>query len=294
MKNESADVKPITGGGQAGYKCPPAAHRFRKGRSGHPSGRPKDVRNAVTDLVEVLNQPVTVSQGGEAKQVTKGDALVKVLMNMATKGDRRAVDALFTLMDRIERLVDPPEADKGVGVMVVPGVATPEEWKLLMAQKRIHDAEKEKQRIADAPKIEKKEAALRKIIALKQGTPEAAEAAVHLAELTSSMEYLSNFYIRRNLTPEDREALLKEPEKVPVVVKLPWDPDEYVRMPFHKRDEYARTHVDTRVVEAKVEMAHTPCYRRPGYPGIWSSVPWSELPPDDPRLRGEIPEGGCH
>jgi len=52
MKNESADVKPITGGGQAGYKCPPAAHRFRKGRSGHPSGRPKDVRNAVTDLVE--------------------------------------------------------------------------------------------------------------------------------------------------------------------------------------------------------------------------------------------------
>jgi hypothetical protein len=244
MKNESADVKPITGGGQAGYKCPPAAHRFRKGRSGHPSGRPKDVRNAVTDLVEVLNQPVTVSQGGEAKQVTKGDALVKVLMNMATKGDRRAVDALFTLMDRIERLVDPPEADKGVGVMVVPGVGTPEEWKLLMAQKRIHDAEKEKQRIADAPKIEKKEAALRKIIALKQGTPEAAEAAVHLAELTSSMAYLSNFYIRRNLTPEDREALLNEPEKVPVVVKLPWDPDEYVRMPFHKRDEYARTHVE--------------------------------------------------
>jgi hypothetical protein len=175
-------------------------------------------------------------------------------MNMATKGDRRAVDALFTLMDRIDRLVDPPEEDKRVGVMIVPGVGTPEEWKLLMAQKRINDAEKEKRRKADAPKIEKKEAALRKIIALKKGTPEAAEAAAHLAELTSSMDYLSNFFIRRNLTPEEQEAVLNEPEPV----------------------------------------APTPCYRRPGYPGIWSSIPWSELPRDDPRLRGEIPEGGCH
>jgi hypothetical protein len=40
---------------------------------------------------------------------------------------------------------------------------------------------------------------------------------------------------------QDKEetAIKKDP-----VAKLPWDPDEFVRMPFHKRDEYARTHVE--------------------------------------------------
>jgi hypothetical protein len=160
-------------------------------------------------------------------------------------GDRRAIGALSFLAEKIGRVGDiKSETSKVGGVMLVPGVATPEEFKLMLAQKRKHDAETEERRKADAPKIEKKEAALRKIIALKKGTPEAAEAAAHLAELTSSMEYLSNFFIRRSFTPE--------------------------------------------------EKAHTPCYRRPGYPEIWSSIPFSELPPDDPRLRGEIPEGGCH
>ena len=231
-----------------------AALNDEQRRSGHPSGRPKGVRNAATDLVEVLNQPVTVSQGGEAKQVTKGDALVKVLMNMATKGDRRAVDALFTLMDRIDRLVDPPEGDKRVGVMVFPGVGTPEEWKLLLAQKRKHDAEKEKRRKADAPKIEKKEAALRKIIPSKKAHLKQLKRLFIWPELTSSMGYLSNFFIRRDLTPEEQEAVLNEPKP----------------------------------------LAPTPCYRRVGHPEIWSSVPWSELPRDDPRLRNQIPEGGCH
>jgi len=63
-----------------------------------------------------------------------------------------------------------------------------------------------------------------------------------LAELTQSDEYQLNFYVRRNLPlNQDKEetAIKKDP-----VAKLPWDHDEYVRMPFHKRDEYARTHVE--------------------------------------------------
>jgi hypothetical protein len=102
---------------------------------------------------------------------------------------------------------------------------------------------KDQQRKRDAPELEKKEAALRKIIALKKGTPEAAQAAADLADLVGSMEYVSNFFIRRGLAPEDQETAVNATEKEPVA-KLPWDPDEYVRLPFHKRDEYARTHVE--------------------------------------------------
>jgi hypothetical protein len=287
---------PTAENAKAGYKHPPARSRFPKGKSGNPFGRRKGQRNLATVLIEMLHQTVTVKEGDKSKRMTKGEALIRVIMSKANNGDRRAIDAVSFLAEKIGRVDDiNSETSKVGGVMLVPGMATPEEFKLMLAQKRKHDAETEERRITDAPKIEKKEAALRKIIAFKKGTPEAAEAAAHLAELTSSMEYLSNFFIRRNLTPEQQEAVLNETEKVPVVVvKLPWDPDEYVRLPFHKRDEYARTHVETPVVEAKVEKARTPCYRRPGYPEIWSSIPWSELPPDDPRLRGEIPEGGCH
>jgi hypothetical protein len=95
----------------------------------------------------------------------------------------------------------------------------------------------------------------------------------------------------RNLAlNQDEKETAAETEPV---AKLPWDPDEYVRLPFHKRDEYARTHVDKAVLEAQLKKAPPPCYRRVGNPNIWSSVPWSDLPPDDPRLRDEMPEGGC-
>ena len=90
---------------------------------------------------------------------------------------------------------------------------------------------KDQQRKRDAPELEKKEAALRKIIALKKGTPEAAQAAADLADLIGSMEYVSNFFIRRGLAPEDQETAVNATEKEPVA-KLPWDPDEYVDCHF--------------------------------------------------------------
>jgi len=85
---------------------------LKKGRSGNPRGRPKESRNLSTVLSEVLNQPVTFKQSGKSKQLTKGDAVIRVLMNMGSKGDRRAADAVINLIGKIERLVDPPEAER--------------------------------------------------------------------------------------------------------------------------------------------------------------------------------------
>jgi hypothetical protein len=278
--DQIAATKPLTG-----YKHPPTKTRFQKGRSGNPRGRPKESRNVVTVLSEALNQPVTLRQDGKSRQVTKGDALIGVLLNMASKGERRAVDAVINLIGKIERLVEQPEERKNVGVMVVPGVAQSiEKWRQVMANWKKRKEMQDQQRKIDAPKVRKREAALRETIALHKGTPEGDAAAASLAELTSSMEYRSNFYIKD--FPEEEIAV--DPPKEEPPAKLPWDADEYVRMPFYARDEYARTHShDVKKPEPQPQLAPHPCYRLPNKPYVWSSVPWSEVPPDDPRFRGE-------
>src|SRR6185437_15975389 len=92
-KDQIAATKSLTG-----YKHPPTKTRFQKGHSGNPRGRPKESRNLVTVLSEALNQSVTLKQDGKSRQVTKGDALIDVLLNMASKGERRAVDAVINLI----------------------------------------------------------------------------------------------------------------------------------------------------------------------------------------------------
>ena len=267
-----------------GYKHPPVKNRFQKGRSGNPRGRPKESRNLVTVLSEALNQSVTLKQDGKSRQVTKGDALIGVLLNMASKGERRAVDAVINLIGKIERLVEQPQERKNVGVMVVPGVAkSTEEWKQAVANWTKRKELQDQQRKIDAPKVRKKEAALRETIALHKGTPEGDAAAAALAELTGSMEYRSNFYIK--YFPE--EEIAAEPPKEEPPAKLPWDADEYVRTPFYARKEYARTHSHDVKPNPQPELAPHPVYRRLNGSKVWSSVRWSELPPDDPRLRDE-------
>jgi hypothetical protein len=229
---------------QTGYKRPPAQHQFKKGQSGNRSGRPKEARSLITVLSNVLKQSVTFKQGGKTRQISKGDAIIKVLMNMGTKGDRRATDAVINLIGKIERLVDKPEAElKGVGVMVVPGVAkSSEEWLKAMAAYKKRSAEKDAQRKADAPRLKREEAALRHTIALHKGTTLGDNAAARLEELTHSLEYVSNWYTLQSLeslvSPED--AVAGAPKER--VAKLPWDQQEFIQMPFSKRDEYIRTH----------------------------------------------------
>jgi Family of unknown function (DUF5681) len=186
---------------QTGYKHPPVKSRFKKGRSGNPRGRPKESRNVDTVLSEVLNQQVTFKAGGRAKPMNKGDALIKRLLNMASKGDRRAVDAVINFLGKIERLVEQPEAErKDVGVMLVPGVLTPEEYDKKISKWARDKELEDQQRQADAPMLARKEAALRGIIARYKGSPEADAAAICLVELLRANQF--NFYIKHQTEEE--------------------------------------------------------------------------------------------
>jgi Family of unknown function (DUF5681) len=200
--DQIAATKPLTG-----YKHPPTKNRFQKGRSGNPRGRPKESRNLVTVLSEALNQSVTLKQDGKSKQVTKGDALIGVLLNMASKGERQAVDAVINLLGKIERLVEQPEERKNVGVMVVPGVAKSiEEWRQVVAnwtkRKELQD---DKWRY-DRPNVEAKVRFYRNHIMLHKGTPRGDKAAAEFNEITRSLEYIRNPYITRQSYPSEQEG----------------------------------------------------------------------------------------
>ena len=150
IKNTAA---PAAEEGKGGYKRPPVKSRFPKGKSGNPFGRKKGQRNMATVLNEVLQQTVTVKQGDKSERLTKGEALIKVILTKANNGDRRAIDAVSYLAEKIGRIDDNnSETGQAGGVMLVPGVATTsiEEWKKLMAKKVKDQDERDRLRKEDA------------------------------------------------------------------------------------------------------------------------------------------------
>jgi Family of unknown function (DUF5681) len=91
--------------GKVGYKRPPVKNRYRKGQSGNPQGGWKGQRNLPAVLAEVLNETVVVKQGNKSERMSKGEALIKMLMSMAHQGDRRAINAMINLTEKIEGLI---------------------------------------------------------------------------------------------------------------------------------------------------------------------------------------------
>lgn len=92
--------------GPVGYGRPPTAGRFQKGTSGNPQGRKKGGKNLKTDVLEELQEVISVQEGGRTRKMSKQRALVKSLMTRALKADPRAVAQLIGL---VLRVADPAE-----------------------------------------------------------------------------------------------------------------------------------------------------------------------------------------
>lgn len=92
-----------------GYACPPKEHQFRPGQSGNPFGRPKGVRSFKADLRDELSELVAVSDGNKEVEITKQQAIIKVLLRMAIGGDPRAIS---TIVSSCSALGDDSNADE--------------------------------------------------------------------------------------------------------------------------------------------------------------------------------------
>jgi len=86
-----------------GYCNPPEHTRFKKGHSGNPKGRPKGALSMATVLERTLREKVVINENGRLKTVTKLEAAVKRLADMASAGELKAVQLLSTLLRSVEQ-----------------------------------------------------------------------------------------------------------------------------------------------------------------------------------------------
>jgi Family of unknown function (DUF5681) len=82
-----------------GYKRPPSHTRFRVGRSGNPSGRPKRPLSFRTALLAEL--AATVPGKDRRRADSKLEALVKTLVDSAIAGEARAQALLVSALARV-------------------------------------------------------------------------------------------------------------------------------------------------------------------------------------------------
>jgi hypothetical protein len=112
-----------------GYGKPPLRHRFRKGKSGFPRGRPKGDRNAIALFKEIAREKVRVRLGDEVRIMTRAEAVIHANYAASLKKNANAAANMFLLAEEAREFVDvSDEKQVAVGIGAPAGRLTTEEW----------------------------------------------------------------------------------------------------------------------------------------------------------------------
>ena len=108
--NSSEELSTGQDNDRVGYKRPPKAHQFRKGRSGNPRGRRKGSKNFETLVREALAKRVRIKAEGKPMTMSVGQALLMRTLRDGIGGSRRAAEQGLRLMERYGLSDDVDEA----------------------------------------------------------------------------------------------------------------------------------------------------------------------------------------
>jgi hypothetical protein len=100
-----------------GYRNPPLASRFRKGRSGNLKGRPRGRRTELP-YEAVLGQEVTIRENGRERRVTAAQAFLLHLAKLALDGDSVAARAAMLAIQDI-RGTDPSVPNESIEMIII-------------------------------------------------------------------------------------------------------------------------------------------------------------------------------
>jgi hypothetical protein len=115
-----------------GYRRPPRATRFTKGRSGNPAGRPRG-RHRQAPYEAVLGQMVTIREDGTERRVTAAEAFMLKLAQRGVEGDSSA--ARLHILGEAKKQEGPSLPTAIVWTIVTPGSVTGALEALRMAKK---------------------------------------------------------------------------------------------------------------------------------------------------------------
>jgi hypothetical protein len=90
-----------------GYKRPPKATQFKRGRSGNPSGRPKGARSLKTDLANLMEKRVRIREDGEQRYVSGQELMLLKLFEKAAKGDNKATAQIVGMLMKLDAAKTP-------------------------------------------------------------------------------------------------------------------------------------------------------------------------------------------
>ena len=110
---------------KVGYRKPPEEHRFKKGTSGNPKGRPPKPKANEPTEAEILRQISDEIVIVDGREMTKMEYGLRVLQKMALKGDIRAMK-LFE--EKLAKAGIDGSSVVRKGVLVLPAPISEEEW----------------------------------------------------------------------------------------------------------------------------------------------------------------------